>query len=156
MPYALVTIGLLMIITGINNTYSQFGSQLQSDFTGSKSFIVWIIAIGSVGALGYIKDLREFSHYFMALILISLVLANKGVFANFQAAIAKGPSTPTANAGTTSQVTAVSPSASTTTIENAITSNQQGIGGSTPASAGQAKFNGWMNYFFGLGTSSGS
>ncbi|MEB2519810.1 hypothetical protein SOP85_31015, partial [Pseudomonas sp. YuFO20] len=84
MPFALVIIGLLMIITGINNTYSQFGSQLQQDFTGSKSFVVWILALGSVGALGYIKDLRQFSHYFMALILISMILSNKGVFQNFQ------------------------------------------------------------------------
>lgn len=97
MAYALVIIGLLMILTGINNTYSQFATQLQTDFSGSKSFIVWILALGSVGALGYIKDLRQFSHYFMALILISFILSNKGVFANLQAALAKGPTAPTAN-----------------------------------------------------------
>lgn len=102
MPFALVTIGLLMIVTGINNTYSQFGSQLQSDFSGSKSFIVWVIALGAVGALGYIKDLRTFSHYFMALILIAMVLANKGVFQNFTSALASGPKAPTANASAAS------------------------------------------------------
>lgn len=90
-----------MIITGINNTYSQFGNQLQSDFTGQRSFFVWVVAIGAVGALGYIKDLRTFSHYFMALILVSMVLSNKGLFQNLQAAIAKGPSTPTANTDAT-------------------------------------------------------
>lgn len=98
MPFALVAIGLLMILTGINNTYAQFGSQVQKDFSGSKSFIVWIIALGAVGALGYIRDLRQFSHYFMALILISLVLSNKGFFANFTKAIAAGPVAPAANA----------------------------------------------------------
>jgi hypothetical protein len=100
MPYALVIIGLLMIITGINNTYSQFASQLSKDFSGSKSFIVWVMALGSVGALGYIKDLRQFSHYFMALILISMILANKGVFGQLQAALKSGPTAPTANADT--------------------------------------------------------
>lgn len=147
-PYALVVIGLIMIITGILNTYAQLATQLQSDFTGNKSFIVWIIALGSVGALGYIKDLRTFSHYFMALILIGLVLSNKGFFANFTAAIKAGPSAPTASA----QAGTVSQSSSTATINGAITSNQQGVGGSTPATSGQAKFNGWMNYFFGTGT----
>jgi hypothetical protein len=155
MPYALVIIGLLMIITGINNTYSQFGSQLQNDFSGSKSFIVWILAIGSVGALGYIKDLRTFSHYFMALILISMVLANKGVFQNLQAQVAAGPATPQANP--TGQ-TALTSSSSPADVQSAITSNQQGVGGAAnpPASSGQAKFNGWMNYLLGLGTSSGA
>ncbi len=152
MPYGLVIIGLLMIITGINNTYSQFASQLQSDFTGSKSFIVWIIALGSVGALGYIKDLRTFSHYFMALILVSMVLANKGVFAQFQSAVASGPKAPTANPDTAQQ--SLGPQSSTPQINSAITSNQQGVGGSSPTTSGQAKFNGWMNYIFGTGTNS--
>lgn len=141
-----------MILTGINNTYAQFGSQLQSDFSGSKSFIVWIIAIGSVGALGYIKDLRSFSHYFMALILISFILANKGVFASFQAAIAAGPKAPQANADSTSSQPSLTPQSSTAAINGAITSNQQSLGGSAPATAGQGKFNGWMNYLFGTGT----
>ena len=152
MPFVLVAIGLLMIITGINNTYAQFGAQLQGDFSGSKSFIVWILALGSVGALGYINDLRNFSHYFMALILIAMVLSNKGVFQNFQAAIAKGPTAP--SGATSSAQAALSPSSSTAAIDSAITSNQQGLGGSTPSSPGQAKANGWLNYFFGTGTNS--
>ena len=152
MPYALVVIGLIMIITGILNTYAQLATQLQSDFTGNKSFIVWIIALGSVGALGYIKDLRTFSHYFMALILIGLVLSNKGFFANFTAAIKAGPSAPTASSQPSGSSTPITQSSSSSAISGAITSNQQGIGGSTPATSGQGKFNGWMNYFFGTGT----
>jgi hypothetical protein len=110
-----------------------------------------VVALAAVGALGYINDLKSFSHYFMALILISMVLANKGVFQNFQAALAAGPATPQANA---SSSTALSSSSSTQSLDSAITSNQQGVGGSAPATSGQAKFNGWMNYFFGLGTNS--
>lgn len=149
MPYALVVIGLIMIITGVLNTYAALASQLQSDFTGSKNFVVWIIALGSVGALGYINDLRTFSHYFMALILIAMILANgkNGLFQNFQKALASGPTAPTAQ-------TALSPQSSTAAINSAITSNQQGVGGSSPATVGQAKFNGWMNWLFGLGTNS--
>lgn len=90
MPYALTFAGLLLIITGINNTYSQLGAQLKKDFSGDKSFLMYIAALGGVGALGYIPTLRRFSHLFMALILISLVLSNKGFFNNLSAAL-KGP-----------------------------------------------------------------
>jgi hypothetical protein len=148
MPYALVIIGLLMIITGVLNTYAAFATQLQNDMGG---FIVWVIALGAVGALGYVENLRTFSHYFMALILIALILNNKGVFANFQKAMASGPIAPTA---TVQQ--GLSSSSSTADIDAAITSNQQGVGGSTPSNEGQAKFNGWMNYIFGTGTNSGT
>ena len=152
MPYALVIIGLLMIITGVLNTYAAFASQLQSDFTGPGNFVFWVIALGSVGALGYVDSLRTFSHYFMALILIALILNNKGVFANFQKAIQSGPIAPTIEG---QPQTSLSSASSTSELGSAITSNQQGVGGSTPANAGQAKFNGWMNYIFGLGTNSG-
>lgn len=154
MPFALVIIGLLMIITGINNTYSPFASQLSQDFSGSKSFLVWVLALGAVGALGYIKDLRTFSHYFMALILISMILANKGVFEQFQAALASGPKVPTPTADSGTGQTAIPSTASTSTIDSAITSNQSGAFGQAPGSPGQAKFNGWINYFLGLGTNS--
>lgn len=96
MPFALVFIGLLLVDTGANNTYQQFGAQLKSDFTGSKSFVLYAAALGGVGALGYVPALRRFSHYFMALILISLVLSNKGFFQNFSKALSASPVAPTA------------------------------------------------------------
>lgn len=98
MPYALTFTGLLMIITGINNTYGQLGAQLKSDFTGDKSFVLYIAALGSVGAIGYIPSMRRFSHMFMALILVSLVLSNKGFFQNFSAALKLAPVAPSAPA----------------------------------------------------------
>jgi hypothetical protein len=153
MPYALVFAGLVLIITGINNTYVQLGSQLKSDFTGDKNFIMYAAALGGVGALGYINALRTFSHYFMALILISLVLSNKGFFQNLTAALSAQPIAPTA--GSDAQ-TSISPTASTATINSAITSNQSGAFGQSPASEGQAKFNGWVNWFLGRSTNSGN
>lgn len=152
MPFALVTIGLVMVVTGINNTYSQFASQLSNDLFGQKGFIPWLLAIGAVGALGYAKSLRQFSHYFLALILIGLVLSNKGVFQHFQAALASGPTTPQAPPSSPGVTANSSPAA----ITSAITSNQTGPFGSQPQSAGQAKAFGWLNYLFGLGSNSGA
>lgn len=95
MPFALVTIGLIAVITGLNGTWGQLSSQVQSDFV---PFTKWMLAFGMIGALGYIPDLRSFSHYLLALVLIGMILANKGFFANFQSAINAGPQAPAAPA----------------------------------------------------------
>jgi hypothetical protein len=120
--------------------------------TSPGNFIFWILALGSIGALGYVKDLRQFSHYFMALILISMILSNRGFFAKLSEAIKAGPTAPTAQSQPSGSSTPITQNSSSSDIAGAITSNQQGVGGSAPATAGQGKFNGWMNYLFGTGT----
>lgn len=84
MPFALLTLGILFIVIGFQDTYKQFGAQVQKDFTGPNSFIWFIIAIGAVGSLGYVKELEGFSRAMLALILISLFIGavNKGGFFN--------------------------------------------------------------------------
>lgn len=143
MPFALITLGLLMIVTGARNTHAQFGQQVANDVTGPRGFLVWLLAIGSVGALGYIKDLRQFSHYFLALILISMILSNKGFFQKFTEGFNAGPVAPTAAA--TPSISTPGTNGASTTVEQ----QQSGAFGQTPADPGQAKFNGWMNYFLG-------
>lgn len=99
MPFGLIVIGLLLIITGFQNTYAQFGSQLEKDFTGSGNFFYWIVAIGSVGALGYNKTLEPFSRAFMALILVGIFLSNKGFFSRINSDILSGSETQALPAG---------------------------------------------------------
>lgn len=96
MPFALVTIGLIMIVTGAKGTYSAFGKQVASDFTGEGNFLYWIASIGAVGALGYVPDLKTFSRMFMTLIVVAMVLRNGGVFDQFTAAMRQGPTKPDA------------------------------------------------------------
>lgn len=96
MPFALVTVGLLMVITGVRNTYSDFASQLKSDFTGPANFTYWIVAIGVIGSIGYVDRLRAFANMFMALIILAMVLKNGGIFDKFKAALATGGTPPTA------------------------------------------------------------
>jgi hypothetical protein len=102
MPFVLVTAGLLMIVTGALGTYAQFGSQVASDFTGKGNFVYWFASLFAVGAVGYIDALRTISRLFLALVIIAMVLANKGFFAQFQAAINKGPVAPAPINGATS------------------------------------------------------
>src|SRR5215831_6786570 len=92
MPFFLVLIGLAMIVTGARNTYQQAGSMVAADVTGSNNptgygFVWYAAAIGGVSAMGAVNDLRTLSHYLLALILIVLLLNNRGVFAQFTQAL---------------------------------------------------------------------
>lgn len=87
MPFALLAIGLLLVIAAYNNTQDVLASQLKKDFSGKTGFVYWIAAIIIVGAIGYIRPLQSVSRAFLALILVILFLTNSGVFAQFNAAL---------------------------------------------------------------------
>ena len=99
MPFALVAVGMLLIITGFQNTYSQFGSQVAKDFTGEGNFIYWVVAIGVVGLIGYNKNMETFSRTFIALILVVIFLSNSGFAEKFTQALKEGTSTKPLPAG---------------------------------------------------------
>jgi hypothetical protein len=99
MPFALLVVGLVLIVTGFQNTYKQMGQQVVSDFTGQGNFFYWLIAIGVIGALGYVKSLEMFSRAFMALIIIMIFISNKGFFSQINPQISAGSSTPILPAG---------------------------------------------------------
>lgn len=139
MPYALVTIGLILFITGARDTFAPLGAQLQSDFTGNRNFVFWIAAIGSVGALGYIRSLQTFSTTFMALIIITLLLAEQkngstGFFGQFISDLKAGPNCQAAS------VTPAASSPSTSQAPSAI----PGITFSAPTASGN-----WLDVFKG-------
>ncbi len=92
MPIALMFIGLTLIITGIQDTYVQMGRQLRADLTGG--FSMFMLAILMLGALGSIPAFEKLAKTFMVLVIIAIVLANKGFFTNLQQAIKQGPVSP--------------------------------------------------------------
>ena len=95
MPFALVFVGMILVITGFQNTYQEFGAQVQKDFTGNNSFIWWIISLGVVGSIGYVPSLQTPSRMFMLLIIVVMFLANKGgVFSQFNSAVTAGSNAP--------------------------------------------------------------
>jgi hypothetical protein len=89
MPFALLLVGALLIITAIRGTYGDLGSQLSSDLvgSGSGSFLVWVAAIAAVGALGYSQTLRTPSRMLLALIFLGILISNKGFFVNLTKAV---------------------------------------------------------------------
>jgi len=86
-PYALVFIGLLLVMVAYKNTASQLGAQLAQDFTGKDSFVVWIAAIFIIGAVGYIKVAQNVSRALLVLIILVLILSNQGFFERFVTAL---------------------------------------------------------------------
>lgn len=140
MAFVLVIAGILMVVTGAKGTYAQFGQQVASDFTGPGNFTYWVVAIGAVGSVGYIEALRGFSRMFMALILIAMVLSNKGFFAKFTDALKTGPVAP--------QAIGAGPDLPPGTPESMLGAQGQspGVPGET-GTYGQAKANQYFNAF---------
>lgn len=94
MPFALIFIGLILIVTGLEGTEKDLGAQLKTDFSGQGSYLYWGVAIVAAGSVGYIDSLKRFSDTFMALLLISLLLHNGGVFSNLVSGLKSGVTNP--------------------------------------------------------------
>lgn len=101
MPLAFLAIGAVFLIAGIRGTVEDKDGQpglitlLKSDFTGTNSFLVWIVALWVLGALGYIPGFKPLANAFLLLVLVVLILANDrqgsgGFFATFNSAIRQG------------------------------------------------------------------
>lgn len=133
MPFALVFLGLVMVVSGAKNTYKELGAEVIADFTGPGNFTWWIMAIGAVGAVGYYGPARNFSRMFLALIIIAMVLAQQrngggGFFGQLDAALRSGPAPVTA--GDAAETTATAPQgkpieAVALTIQSAAAQNEQ-------------------------------
>lgn len=110
MPFVLIILGILLVVVGIRNTQGQLGSLIVGDFTGTPNFWYWIAAIFVIGALGYIDELKVPSRAMLALVLITLILSNKGFFAQFTSQLQSGsaqappagPANPSVGGGSTS------------------------------------------------------
>lgn len=111
MGFALVIIGLLMVVTGSRGTYAQFGTQLATDVRG---YAPQGIAVIAVGAIGYVSALQQISRWILAFVIIVIFLAqNKGTsgfFQQFQSALNAGPQQPAAIPQQSSGPTAANPS----------------------------------------------
>lgn len=93
MPIFFLAVGILLIIVAINDKMPELGGLIKEDFQpsgGAPSFTAWIIAIFVIGAVGYVKSLKPVANSFLVLIVIVMLLSNKGFFDKFTQAITKG------------------------------------------------------------------
>lgn len=112
MPFALVIIGVVLLVSAVMGTTGTLFTLIRGDFTGPSNFIYWFTAILIIGAIGYIPDFKKFSVAFLALVIIVLFLkrgnANGiggGFFQQFASAIGStqtaAPATTTGTTGST-------------------------------------------------------
>jgi uncharacterized membrane protein HdeD (DUF308 family) len=90
MPILLLIVGILLIVVGINDKVSELGDLITEDFQpsdGSAGFHIWIVAIFVAGAIGYIPGFKPVANAFLVLIVLGILLSNKGFFSQFTDAI---------------------------------------------------------------------
>lgn len=74
MPFALLVVGILLLVAGVRNTQDTLFSLVKGDFSGPDNFIFWFLAIVLIGALGYIPKLKPISTAFLGLVVLVLFL----------------------------------------------------------------------------------
>jgi hypothetical protein len=86
----------VLIIVAVRGTHANLGQLLVDDFTGKgggsadKGFLIWVAAIGGVAALGFIPGMKVPAKLLLALVILAILVSNKGVFANAAAAFQGG------------------------------------------------------------------
>lgn len=71
----------MLIIVGVNNRLGELGGLIKEDFVpsdGAIGFPIWIVAIFAIGSLGYVRSLKPVSNAFLVLVMIGLILSNRG------------------------------------------------------------------------------
>lgn len=116
MPFALVTIGLVLLVAAIRGTQSQLYTLVQGDFTGPNNFVYWFVSILIIGAIGYIPKAKPFSVAFLALVIIALFLTKGkpsapggGFFQQFTTALSTTQTATPSNSATVTTGTGSTP-----------------------------------------------
>lgn len=96
MPFALLIIGLLLIIAAVKgkDKTQELVSLFKDDFTGSDNFINWVMVVIFLVLIGNVKAIKPISDAFLVLIILVMVIANgqKGLFDNFMRQVKEGTS----------------------------------------------------------------
>jgi hypothetical protein len=74
MSFALLIIGITLLVVAVRNTQDTFTARVANDFKGPGNFLYWIVAILIIGAIGYIPKAKTVSDLFLVLILLVLFL----------------------------------------------------------------------------------
>jgi uncharacterized membrane protein YgcG len=90
-PLLLILFGAVLVTVAWRGTEHQLAAQLSADFGTGGQFLAWAAAIGVLGAIGYVPQLRTLSNLAMALVIVVLVLRNGGLFTELAAVIDHPP-----------------------------------------------------------------
>ena len=97
MPFAILLIGAILVITAFNNSFGALASELEADIP---PYFKWAAAIVAILGIGYIPGLRTPSRYLLALVLLVILLKNySGILAGFQTFLTSGGTASASGAG---------------------------------------------------------
>lgn len=116
MPYAIILIGAVLLVSGIRGTYADLWNLVRGDFTGTDSFLAWVAAIAVIGGIGYIPKLKPLSIALLTLLLLVLVISRQksgGVFEKLQNYINSGLPQSSTSGGTNLSLNTVTDGAKT-------------------------------------------
>ena len=94
MPFVIMFVGFALVAAAMRNTQSRLGQLLSGDLTGPNNFFYWIAAISIIGAVGYIPGAQKISRAFLLLVLVVMIMSDKGFFKEFLTAIETSTPTP--------------------------------------------------------------
>lgn len=90
MPIVAIILGVILLAAIVRGTEHELVVQLGKDFGGS-GFLAWGAAIVALGAIGYASPLRRVSDLALALVIVAMALANRGLFAQLASVIEHPP-----------------------------------------------------------------
>lgn len=145
MPFVLIVVGIILLVTAIQGTTGQLGSMLVQDTFGTGGYVYWFVAIIVIGAVGYVKQLKTLSDMGMFLVVLVLFLSHKGFFQQFNAEIGKIKSGGTAATGS-----ALAPASAASDASSVATTPAAPATPANPVQSGAGAMFDWRSYIPGL------
>lgn len=87
MPFVFLIVGITLLVAGVRDTQGKLFDLVQNDFVQKPSFLPWAVALSIVGFLGYIEPIKSVTRAFLTLIIIGILLSNRGFFAQLTVAL---------------------------------------------------------------------
>jgi len=85
MPILFIVLGIGLIVIILRGKAGDLVDVLKDDFTSSNNFVAWLMAFAFIGFIGSLsKDLRPITNAFSGLVVVVLLLSNRGFFAEFE------------------------------------------------------------------------
>jgi hypothetical protein len=94
MPFVFLFVGLLFLVTAIRGTDQAMFALVKSEFWGANSFVPWAAAILILAMVGYVKTVKPIADGLILLVILAMVVANKGGFFNMLNQGLKNPVSP--------------------------------------------------------------
>jgi hypothetical protein len=88
MPLIFLAVGVLFLVSAVRGTQGSLLALLKDDFTGQNNFLIWIAAVAMIGLIGLVDDFRAVSNAFLGLIVLVILISNKGFFSQLTAGLA--------------------------------------------------------------------